>query len=154
MPWIKWDTRGLRDAKMVELNDGAFRLWIATLSEAWHQTPKGSFENEKQFRACVSGIADAKHLRKLIELDLMVIEDNGTVRVCNWSKHQIDPTAGTRKERWKNATGTQSERSENALDKNRVDKEKKVFINTNRKNEEPLSVSDIIRIAGVSNAKR
>jgi hypothetical protein len=154
MPWIKWDTRGLRDAKMVELKDGAFRLWIATLSEAWHQTPKGSFENERQYRACVSGIADAKHLKQLLTLGLMVIDDGGSVRVANWEKHQIDPTAGARKERWKNASGTQLERSENAIDKNRLDKEKKLFINTNRKSAGPVSVSDIIRVAGVANDKR
>lgn len=116
MPWIKWDTRGLQDAKIVDLSDGAFRLWIATLSEAWHQKPKGQFLSERHYRACVSGVADAKHLRALVHLGLIQVDSDGILRVSNWDKHQIDPTAATRQSRHRHASVTVSSRNGHDLD--------------------------------------
>ena len=146
MAWIKWDTRGLRDAKIAELDDAAFRLWIAMLSEAWHQNPKGTFTSEKHLRACVSGIADPRKLKQLLQLELVCINESGAVIIANWEKHQIDPTAKTRKERWKNANGTQMERAENNLDKDKdKDKDFKVLSYTRIGSQKPRTVAEILQ---------
>jgi hypothetical protein len=142
MPWIKWDTRGLQDAKIVDLSDGAFRLWIATLSEAWHQKPKGQFLSERHYRACVSGVADAKHLRALVHLGLIQVNSDGILRVSNWDKHQIDPTASARKERYRNAIGTGLERNRNALD---IDRDKTKTNNISISNGKVESLQEIMR---------
>jgi hypothetical protein len=147
MAWIKWDTRGLRDAKIAELDDAAFRLWIAMLSEAWHQNPKGTFTSEKHLRACVSGIADPRKLKQLLQLELVCINESGAVIIANWEKHQIDPTAKTRKERWKNANGTQMERAENNLDKDKdKDKDFKVLSYTRIGSQKPRTVAEILQV--------
>jgi hypothetical protein len=149
MAWIKWDTRGLRDAKIAELDDATFRLWIAMLSEAWHQTPKGAFKNENHLRACVSGIADPRKLKHLLQLDLVRIDANKEVVIANWERHQIDPTAKTRKERWKNATGTQTERERNGLDKDQdKDKDLKTLGYTRHGSQKLTTIAEIL------NAKR
>jgi hypothetical protein len=146
MAWIKWDTRGLRDAKIAELGDAAFRLWIAMLSEGWHQTPKGTFRSENHLRACVSGIADPKQLRYLVSLQLVSVSDNGELIIKNWERHQIDPTAKLRKERYKNALGTQTERSENILDKDKdKDKDFKTFSYTRIGSQKPTDVASILK---------
>jgi hypothetical protein len=146
MAWIKWDTRGLRDAKIAELDDAAFRLWIAMLSEAWHQNPKGTFTSEKHLRACVSGIADPRKLKHLLQLELVCINESGAVVIANWEKHQIDPTAKTRKERWKNANGTQTERAENNQDKDKdKDKDFKVLSYTRIGSQKPRTVAEILQ---------
>jgi len=146
MAWIKWDTRGLRDAKIAELDDATFRLWIAMLSEAWHQNPKGEFKSEKHLRACVSGIADPRKLKHLLQLELVCINEGGAVIIANWEKHQIDPTAKTRKERWKNAAGTQTERAENNLDKDKdKDKDFKVLSYTRIGSQKPRTVAEILQ---------
>ena len=147
MAWIKWDTRGLRDAKIAELDDATFRLWIAMLSEAWHQNPKGTFTSEKHLRACVSGIADPRKLKHLLQLELVRISESGQVIIANWERHQIDPTAKTRKERWKNAAGTQTERAENNLDKDKdKDKDFKALSYTRIGSQKPRTVAEILQI--------
>jgi len=146
MAWIKWDTRGLRDAKIAELDDATFRLWIAMLSEAWHQTPKGTFKSETHLRACVSGIADPRKLKQLLQLALVRIDANNEVVIANWERHQIDPTAKTRKERWKNATGTQTEREPNGLDKDQdKDKDLKTLGYTRHGSQKLTTVAQILQ---------
>ena len=125
MAWIKKDTRTLKDPKIVELlaqpkGAEAYVLWDAALFEAYHQTPKGEFANEAHLKACVTGVADIKHLKRLLALGLLTREEGGSIIVTNWAKHQADPTAAARKERFKNAHGTESERNTNALEKNTI----------------------------------
>jgi hypothetical protein len=126
MAWIKKDTRTLKDPKIVELlaqpkGAEAYVLWDAALFEAYHQTPKGEFANEAHLKACVAGVADIKHLKRLLGLGLLTRGEGGSIIVTNWGKHQADPTAAVRKERYKNAHGTELERNQNALDKNRTE---------------------------------
>lgn len=148
MAWIKKDTGTLKDPKIVELlaqpkGAEAYVLWDAALFEAYHQTPKGRFENEAHFRACVGGVADVRHLKRLVTLGLLTRADDGSISVTNWGKHQSDPTAAARKERYRNAHGTGLERNQNALDKNRVEQNRKdSFTNT------PMSIGEIIRRGG------
>jgi hypothetical protein len=148
MAWIKKDTGTLKDPKIVELlaqpkGAEAYVLWDAALFEAYHQTPKGRFENEAHFRACVGGVADVRHLKRLVTLGLLTRGDDGSICVTNWGKHQSDPTAAARKERYRNAHGTVPERNQNALDKNRVEQNRKdSFTNT------PMSIGEIIRRGG------
>ena len=132
MAWIKKDTRTLKDPKIVELlaqpkGAEAYVLWDAALFEAYHQTPKGEFANEAHLKACVAGVADIKHLKRLLSLGLLTKRENGSIIVTNWGKHQADPTAAARKERFKNAHGTDLERNPNALDNNRTQQMKNTF---------------------------
>jgi SOS response regulatory protein OraA/RecX len=71
--------------------------------------------------------------------------DNGSIIVTNWAKHQADPTARIRKERFQNAHGTESERNENALEKSRVEKKRKDYSSSNTK---PMSVAEILMRRG------
>ena len=126
MAWIKKDTRTLKDPKIVQLlsepkGAEAYVLWDAALFEAYHQTPKGEFANEAHLKACVAGVAEIKHLKRLLALGLLAVGKGGSIIVTNWGKHQADPTASARKERFKNAHGTELERNQNALDKNRTE---------------------------------
>ena len=126
MAWISADTRTLKDPKIVELlaqpkGAEAYVLWDAALFEAYHQTPKGEFANEAHLKACVAGVADIKHLKRLLGLGLLTRGEGGSIIVTNWGKHQADPTAAARKERYRNAHGTELERNQNALDKNRTE---------------------------------
>ena len=126
MAWIKKDTRTLKDPKIVELlaqpkGAEAYVLWDAALFEAYHQTPKGEFANEAHLKACVAGVADIKHLKRLLALGLLTRGEGGSIIVTNWGTHQADPTAAARKERYRNAHGTDLERNQNALDKNRTE---------------------------------
>lgn len=150
MAWIKKDTGTLKDPKIVDLlaqpkGAEAYVLWDAALFEAYHQTPKGEFVNDAHFKACVGGVADVRHLPRLLELGLLTKTENGSIIVTNWHKHQADPTARTRKERFQNAHGTQLERNENALDKNRLEKKRKDYSFTNEK---PMSVGEILAQKG------
>ena len=132
MAWIKKDTRTLKDPKIVELlaqpkGAEAYVLWDAALFEAYHQNPKGEFANEAHLKACVAGVADIKHLKRLLALGLLTKGEDGSIIVTNWGKHQADPTAAARKERFKNAHGTESERNVNALEKNRTEQKENRF---------------------------
>ena len=149
MAWIKKDTGTLKDTKIVQLlgeakGAEAYVLWDAALFEAYHQTPKGRFQNEAHFRACVGGVADVRHLKRLVALGLLTRADDGSIAVTNWGKHQADPTAAARKERYRNAHGTESERNQNAPEKSRVEQNRKESYSNNQL----MSVGDIIRRGG------
>ena len=101
MAWIKKDTGTLKDPKIVDLlaqpkGAEAYVLWDAALFEAYHQTPKGEFVNDAHFKACVGGVADVRHLKRLLDLGLLTKTDSGSIIVTNWHKHQADPTAAAR----------------------------------------------------------
>ena len=149
MAWIKKDTGTLKDPKIVQLlgeakGAEAYVLWDAALFEAYHQTPKGRFQNEAHFRACVGGVADVRHLKRLVALGLLTRADDGSIVVTNWGKHQADPTAAARKERYRNAHGTMLERNQNAPDKSRVEQNRKESYSNNQL----MSVGEIIRRGG------
>lgn len=149
MAWIKKDTGTLKDPKIVQLlgeakGAEAYVLWDAALFEAYHQTPKGRFQNEAHFKACVGGVADVRHLKRLVALGLLTRDPDGSILVTNWAKHQSDPTAAARKERFRNAHGTGLERNQNALEKNRVEQNRKESYS----NTQLMSVGEIIRRGG------
>ena len=146
MAWIKKDTGTLKDPKVVELlsqtkGAEAYVLWDAALFEAYHQSPKGEFANEAHLRACVGGVADIRQLKRLLALGLLTQTDDGRIVVTNWAKHQADPTSGTRKERYRNAHGTDAERNQNALDKNRIEQNRKDSLTYKRR---PMQIGEIL----------
>jgi len=150
MAWIKKDTGTLKDPKIVDLlaqpkGAEAYVLWDAALFEAYHQTPKGEFVNDAHFKACVGGVADVRHLKRLLDLGLLTKTDNGSIIVTNWGKHQADPTARMRKERFQNAHGTELERKQNALEENRGEKKRKDYSSLNT---QPMSVGEILMKRG------
>jgi hypothetical protein len=151
MAWIKKDTGTLKDPKVVQLlsqpkGAEAYVLWDAALFEAYHQSPKGEFANEAHLKACVGGVADVRHLKSLLSLGLLTRAEDGRIVVTNWAKHQADPTAAARKERYRNAHGTESARNQHALDKNRVEQNRKDSLsNTGR----PMQIGEIILGRGV-----
>lgn len=139
--WIKVSTRMLRDARIIDLDDGAFRLWMATLTEAWHQRPKGVFTSERQWRACVAGVADASHLRRLVDLGLVEATEIGEIAVVAWDRHQINPTGVTRTRRWRDGASDAE-----VTPKRREEETNKTLKATVRKNlKRPMTVSDIMR---------
>lgn len=106
MSWIKVDTRMLRDARIVDLDDAALRLWIATLCEAYHQTPRGVYQSDRVWRACVAGMADPAHLEVLVTAGLLSVTEIGEIVVVAWDRHQVDPTAAARSRRYRDSHAT------------------------------------------------
>lgn len=106
MSWIKVDTRMLRDARIVDLDDAALRLWIATLCEAYHQSPRGVYQSDRVWRACVAGMADAAHLDVLVSAGLLSVTEIGEIVVVAWDRHQVDPTAAARSRRYRDSHAT------------------------------------------------
>jgi len=119
MSWIKVDTRMLRDARIVDLDDAALRLWIATLCEAYHQTPRGIYQSERVWRACVAGMADAAHLDRLVACGLLTITEIGEIVIAAWHRYQVDPTAAARAKRYRDR---HSDRHDTVTTESRVDK--------------------------------
>jgi hypothetical protein len=106
MSWIKVDTRMLRDARIVDLDDAALRLWIATLCEAYHQSPRGVYQSDRVWRACVAG--------------LLSVTDIGEIVVVAWDRHQVDPTAAARSRRYRDSHATAPSRERHSDSHGRV----------------------------------
>jgi hypothetical protein len=96
----------LRDARIVDLDDAALRLWIATLCEAYHQTPRGVYQSDRVWRACVAGMADPAHLEVLVTAGLLSVTEIGEIVVVAWDRHQVDPTAAARSRRYRDSHAT------------------------------------------------
>ena len=130
MAWIKVDTRMLRDARIVDLDDAALRLWIATLCEAYHQTPRGIYQSERVWRACVAGMAEAVHLDRLVACGLLTITEIGEIVIAAWDRYQVDPTAAARARRYRESHSTvssqqrHSDRHDTVTTERRVEKKK------------------------------
>jgi hypothetical protein len=120
--WLRLQALGWKTPKIAGLSNGAFRLWIATLSEAKLQRPGGSFGSRLHWRQCVGGLGSTpKEERELVDAGILeeaprlcgrCLESfhdapDGTLVVHDWADFQINTGADRQKryvERHKSVT--------------------------------------------------
>lgn len=87
MSWITLDTKLGRHPKMAALpSDTARYGWVMTLLEAKEQRTPGTFASANHFRFVMS--RHGRFLEDYIRVGLMDREDDGTIRIHDWQRHQ------------------------------------------------------------------
>jgi hypothetical protein len=87
MAWITLDVGLPKHPKVAELpNDSARFGWIAVLCEAKMQRKPGVFASARHFREVVGRFA--KHLPSYEAAGLLERDEDGTLRVHDWERHQ------------------------------------------------------------------
>jgi len=164
--WLRLQALGWKTAKIAALSNGAFRLWIATLSEAKLQRPGGSFGSRAHWRQCVGGLgATAKEERELTDAGILeeaprlcgrCLEEfhqapAGTLVVHDWADFQINTGADRQKryvERHKSVTANVRENAKLTPDNdndNDRDKDRIRIINSVTGNHAKNSVGGILK---------
>jgi hypothetical protein len=107
--------------KVAKLTDAEFRAWHYALASARMMNPTGQWASRDYLDAALGEYK--AHIDRLIEVDLLRVDDDGTLLSANWDVNQkgiTDPTGAERQARWR-----EREKSRNALrnaDKTRLDK--------------------------------
>lgn len=104
--WIRVSALIAQDDKVSSLpSDSARFAWIVALGMGKFTDKPGTWQSEAHFKASLHG--RARFLEAFVAAGLMGRSSDGALRILKWDKWQSDPTATERKERWKNAHGTE-----------------------------------------------
>lgn len=113
--WLRLQAMAWKTPKISVLSDAAFRLWIATMSEAKLQRPGGSFGSLAHWRQCVGGLgASVKAERELLDVGILETAPQlcgrcvmafpsaapGTLVIHDWDEFQIN-TGAERQRRYR-----------------------------------------------------
>lgn len=93
--WIKWDCNAHKDDKIAALTDTEFRAFITAISEAKHLRSGGIFKSREHLKACI-GTRYGKAISGLITKGLLGIDQAGIVAILGWHRYQVDPTSTQR----------------------------------------------------------
>ena len=98
MAWITLDVGLPKHPKLAELpNDSARFGWIAVLCESKAQRRPGTFASVRHFREVMGRFA--KHLADYEAVGLLERDDDGTLRVHDWERHQWSVRQARHRER-------------------------------------------------------
>lgn len=89
--------------KVAALTDAEYRAWHYALCSARLSVPAGQWPS-RDYLAADLGRKYAKHIGRLIELDLLRVDTDGVVMSTNWDVNQSglsDPTGAARQRAWR-----------------------------------------------------
>lgn len=99
--WIKLDALLTRNPKVARLSDGAFRAFITSLCEAKLCQSEGEWPSRDHYLFAV-GPKAGRHLDALLGAGLLEVDDDGWIRVHDWSEWQPkDATSAERSKRYR-----------------------------------------------------